>query len=579
MSMLTKNQAEEEIFGLLTEWCDGLLANQLSMPGRPEFDGGILCPACGLIHGRCTDALYPLLFMADRTGEEKYLTGARRLFAWGENMICDDGSMYNDAQNAWNGITVFGAVALCDALRFHGHMLEPEEKTAWERRMRRAGAWLFSNLRIGFHANINYYATNACAMALLGKYLDREDWLALARELLAYCLNHLTENGLLMGEGKPHDALTARGCRAIDVGGYNVEESLPSLCRAAEALGEEAALSRLMDSFRAHIRWMLPDGAWDNSVGTRVFKWTYWGSRTSDGCQEALFMLGRRDPLFAEAAWRSFTLYRACTHDGLLHGGPDYHRHGERPCVHHTFCHAKVLAGALDGGLYGFPRKALPADAPRGIEYWPELDTYRLSLGDWIADVTGCDFDYMPGGHASGGALTLLWHRSAGPLVAAGMTDYALHEITNQQLTRKKAEQKCTCPRIEAVIGGVRYAQIYDCGAQMSAEERSGGLTVHAKARLCDGRHVPLAEGGHCEITYTLTEHGLRIGGRVDSRLMDQARFVLPTAGSIACIRVEEGTLEGESVPMFNLNPGFMGREYRVAPDESGAFCLIVTAQ
>ena len=28
----------------------------------------------------------------------------------------------------------------------------------------------------------------------------------------------------------------------------------------------------------------LPDGAWDNSFGTRNYKWSYRGSRTSDGC-------------------------------------------------------------------------------------------------------------------------------------------------------------------------------------------------------------------------------------------------------------------------------------------------------
>jgi hypothetical protein len=28
-----------------------------------------------------------------------------------------------------------------------------------------------------------------------------------------------------------------------------------------------------------HLEFMLHDGAWDNSWGTRNFKWTYWGNR------------------------------------------------------------------------------------------------------------------------------------------------------------------------------------------------------------------------------------------------------------------------------------------------------------
>ena len=93
---------------------------------------------------------------------------------------------------------------------------------------------------------------------------------------------------------------------------------------------------------------MLPDGGWDNSIGTRNFKWTYWGGRTSDGCQAALNHLGKDDVAFAESALRNLELYKACTHQGLLMGGPHYARHGEEPCIHHTFCHAKVLAEALD---------------------------------------------------------------------------------------------------------------------------------------------------------------------------------------------------------------------------------------
>ena len=50
---------------LLQTWCDGLLAHQLDRPGQPEADGGLLCPACGFIHGRCADAVYPLLTLAD----------------------------------------------------------------------------------------------------------------------------------------------------------------------------------------------------------------------------------------------------------------------------------------------------------------------------------------------------------------------------------------------------------------------------------------------------------------------------------------------------------------------------------
>ena len=417
---MTKSELESEVFGLLKQWCGGLLFNQLDMPGRPEFDGAILCPACHVIHGRCHDAVYPLMTMADRTGDDKYLISAKKLFNWSRNLLCDDGSIYNDGQSSWNGITVFNTTALHDALFYHGHLLDDKTKAEWEDRLQIMSEWLFTHLRPGMQTNINYFAANACAMALIGHYFGREDYLDLARRLQRYCLNCISENGLLYGEGKPIDALTSKGCRAVDVGGYNVEESLPSLYRCSEELNDKEALETVRQSFRSHIEWMLPDGAWDNSVGTRNFKWTYWGSRTSDGCQEALFGLGKDDPVFAEAALRNMRLYERCTHDsiygtgqhgGLLSGGPDYHRHREKACVHHAFCHAKTLAGTLNTSLYDFERCDLPSDKESGFKYYPELDTWKVSCGPWRADVTAYDFDYMTGGHPSGGAVSLLWHK------------------------------------------------------------------------------------------------------------------------------------------------------------------------
>jgi len=102
------NNVRERITGLLKTWCDTLLAYQITSP-RKEVDGAILCPACNMIHGRCPDLIYPLMYLADTLHEDRYLQGALRLFRWGDYVICDDGSMRNDAFDDWRGITVFNA--------------------------------------------------------------------------------------------------------------------------------------------------------------------------------------------------------------------------------------------------------------------------------------------------------------------------------------------------------------------------------------------------------------------------------------------------------------------------------------
>lgn len=573
--ILKQTTAKTELFALLRQWCDAIVSHQVSVPHAPAPDGGILCPACGMIHGRCVDALLPLMYMADRTGNETYLRAARRLFRWGENMLCADGSMRNDAKSPWRGVTVFQAIALHDALTRHGHLLTAEERAAWTLRLRRMGDWLYENLAVGAHAYINYYAANACAMALLGTLFGDAAYLARARKLADYCFSHVSENGLLYGEGSPHDAKTPKGCLAIDAGGYNAEESLPCLVRYAETMRDSDALGRCRALWRAQLSWMLPDGAWDDSVGTRAFKWTYWGSRTSDGCQDALFLLGRDEPVFAEAAWRNFLLLRACTHDGLLYGGMDLAKHGDRPCIHHTFCHAKALAGALFAGLYDFPRTPLPADEPPALRYYPENDTYRIACGDWRADVTGYDADNRRAGHASGGAVSLLWNRKCGAVIACGMVDYALAEPFNQQLPLDENEQRSPCPRIEAVADGRRVAQHYDFGASLTAEETDGGVAVRVQARLCDDTHRPV-ENGACSLLYTLTAQGLRIEGDVPADA-ENARVILPVLSEQVRVDVLRGTLSGEPEPIFCLSPGFAGREYIVLPDDTGRFAAQIT--
>lgn len=180
---LLKNHYADEYEELLKTWADRLLELQVHDTGNKRLDGGILCPACMTIHGRCTDFIYPLLYLEDRYGGGSYQKAALRLFDWGENLLCDDGSMYNDAQSPWNGITVFSVISLCEALENHGHLLKEADRKRFEERLDRMGGWIYQNLTMEFVTNINYHAATAAAMALLGSYRGREDYKARARQV------------------------------------------------------------------------------------------------------------------------------------------------------------------------------------------------------------------------------------------------------------------------------------------------------------------------------------------------------------------------------------------------------------
>ena len=197
-------------------------------------------------------------------------------------------------------------------------------------------------------------------------------------------------------------------------------------------------------------------------------------------------------------------------------------------------------------------------------------------MGDWRANVTAYDFNYMTGGHASGGALNLLWNRKVGPIIAVGAVDYSMHEIHNQQLSLKKAEHRSVCPRVELVKNGVRYANHYDFRASMNAEERNDSVIVRANAVLCDNYNAPIPENYACTLTYTFAKDCVRIHGKLDAAIADQAVYYLPIVQDSAAVTVETGALlsHGKS---FNLNPGFICTEYKIAANERGEFVLTLS--
>jgi hypothetical protein len=560
---------------LLKEWCDRLLQLQVSSRGDASLDGALRCPACAFLHGRCADAVYPLLHLARTTGDQRYLDAAVRLQRWSDTVSEPDGAFRNDVEpGTWKGITVFAAIALAEALHHHGELLDAPVRARWRDRLVRATRFLdgFITMQTG---NINYPVTGALAFTLVGQLLDEPRYRERGRALAHASLAYFTPRGLLFGEGRPQDGTTPKGCRPVDLG-YNVEESLPALALYARLTRDEEVAARVVESLRAHLEFMLPDGGWDNGWGTRQFKWTWWGSRTSDGCQPAYALMARHDPRFAEAAQRNLELLAACTHDGLLHGGPHYHLQGVPPCVHHTFTHAKALATVLDARDRFEPpppRARLPRDAAYGLRHFPEIGTWLASVGDWRATFTEYDWEYRPpgGGHPSGGSLSLLHHQRIGPVLVASMTEYQLWEAHNQQVPGDWPTMALT-PRIE-VDGGTSLS---DFGAVASAKGDADAVVFEASGRLLTASHADPPSGtARGSLRVTVTADAVQVEARSDT----DARLVLP----IVCAQAEgvsrvdarrvrvqrergrlllecEGPAELAAIPerrVFNLVPGF----------------------
>ena len=287
---------------LLADWCRGMLMHQVYAPSDPVRHGGLMSPAEQRILGRCADAVYPFLWYARRFQNERYIDAAVNVMNWAlNNVALPDGSWKNGVNQKWQGISVFTAISVAQALRYHGQLLAPEVEYAWRERLYKTGQWLKATITPEY-GNINYPISNALAMALLGDLLDEPDFNQHGRYLAHATLEWITpEDGLIFGEGRSkkvyNGGRSPKGCYPIDLG-YNVEESLPGLAQYALLSKDPVVLDAVVRALKTHMQFLLPDGGWDNSWGTRNFKWTWWGSRTADGCQPAYALLADHDPGF-----------------------------------------------------------------------------------------------------------------------------------------------------------------------------------------------------------------------------------------------------------------------------------------
>lgn len=496
---------EKQSFNLLKIWCDAMIRDQVNNPRDSVTHGSLYCYACETIHGRCNDAVYPFMYMADVTGEQKYLDAAIKLMEWSVNVNGPEGSWTNDINpKSWNGITVFGAIALGEALHHHGHLLSKEMKVKWDTRLKEAIEFVYKRFDMHF-SHINYRFTAIYALYFLGKYFSEEKYIKRSKEFADLIPKYLTKpNKLIFGEDKPDDDKSSKGLYPIDLG-YNVEETLNALVQYAVLEKDEELLKLLTESMNKHLEFMLPDGAWDNSWGTRQNKWTYWGSRTTDGCQPAFALMATRNPVFGTAAILSNELLEQCTVNGLLAGGLHYQTHGVKPCIHHTFSHAKNLAFVLDNSEHTKQINKeipIPRSTNDGVKHFPELDVWLGARGPWKSTISSYDQvwkkPYSVAG--TGGALNVLWHEKVGPLFTASMAEYLMVEQNNQQ--PQPGEDFCLTPRIERFVDEVWYTNIHDLKAKVQYKDENGIIDFSVEVVLTNREKEKLNLTGDFKMNY-----------------------------------------------------------------------------
>ncbi len=524
----------EEPARLLTRWCDGMIAHQLEFPHDRGLDGAMVCSACGHLHGRIGDAVYPFVVQWDRTGDGKYLKAARKAIAWCEaNMLCADGSYQNDYMTPWNFITVFSQMAIGRTLRQFGEKLPADFRSQLESIYERQTKWLFDRFqeqRTYTRIGVNYLCSYAEAMAEAGHRLNEPKYVDEARKAVGKLRPLVSPEGLLIGECVPMELRTpARGLGGVDIG-YNLEEALPAMLATAEELKDEEFASVVVESAKAHLEFMLPDGAIDNSAGSRAYKWSYSGSRTADGVLPLLAMLEKRGVKWARrAAERVVGLHARLTgDDGLLYGGLYYRDAGEPACLHHTFTHAKALAEyvVMAQGASGHAGdEPMPRELGNRVVRHPTMDVELASVGPWRATFSASDAYIFPGVArrltVGGGSPTLLWHEKAGLLLAATQADFFYAEQTNQQETRRERTILSTTPRLETADG---FSSVQDFDVKVKSDLENGVYSYRAEGVLTS---LSGEKGQAFTLDYALDENGFSVRAKAAA----SCRYYLPVVG------------------------------------------------
>ncbi|WP_136482904.1 hypothetical protein [Cognatitamlana onchidii] len=523
------------VFDLLKAWCDGMIKIQIINPSDPAMHGQFKCPT-GWVHGRVIDAVYPFFCMAKITGEQKYLDAGIAVFEWGKNVTKPNGAWTNDVDpNSWEGTTVFAAIALADTLKFHGDLIDETRKERWYKRLEQAIEFVYNRFHVVGNSNINYSATTIYALYLIGNMLNNTKYIERSKDMANQIKSHFSEpNALLFGEiqNKNKKALSPKGLPGIDLG-YNIEESLNNLVLYALEAKDDELLLVLNKSLNSHLQFILPDGGIDNSFGNRMFKWTYWGSRTSDGMQPAFIFMAGDNPALGTAAIKNTELLKQCTKDGLLYGGLHYVSHGVEASVHHTFAHAKPLATILDHWDH-IPKIDTSTPLPRavadGVTYFKELDVSLFGKGDWRGTVSAYDSVYSTRKdvrQATGASLCTLYHMKVGLLCATSLAIYKLLEAHNQQ--EQPGEDFALTPRIETFKDEVWYTNLFDLQATFTSKDEMGSLEYKANAQLKNEDFEAITEtASNFNLTYIVNSEKLEIIVATNEVIKTPTAFVLP---------------------------------------------------
>src|SRR5205823_12390455 len=126
-----------------------------------------------------------------------------------------------------------------------------------------------------------------------------------------------------------------------------------------------------------------------------------------------------------------------------------------------------------------------------------------------------------------GGALSLLWHRTLGPIFTASLASYRPVEPNNMQ-AQPDGQDFCLTPRVETKLDGAWFSNIFDPAAVLRQEATPDGTACTATARLVDASQKdPSLGAATCQLRYGFTDAAVTVSAQVQCARPGAARFAL----------------------------------------------------
>jgi len=450
--------------------------------------GAIMCPGCSIVHTRAAEAVFPLAYEYQLTGDRTRLRQALALGTWLLRQQQEDGS-WQETPDSWTGTTTDQALMLILAYPILEKKMSKPLRKQWLAGIEKACDYL-EGFMDNHRASINYCATTATTLAEAYLLIHKESYKAKATELAHMVVSKMNPDGFIEGEGARE-----RGYRyGVDIC-YDMEMSLWGLARYAEIMEDAAVMDAVRRSAATYLTFIYPDGMLDGSMGVRSNKWTLYGGGTSDGCHPLFALLSQGHPEYIMAAVRNISLMSGCfTSSGLLGRGPDHDSiYDEAPCIYPTFTKAKSMALAL---LWLREDSDTPAALPTDGHmraFHQTLGTFIVRDGAFCSTVSAYGYKSKLGSRSknmfrpSGGAMTALWVDGYGLLQASSQTEYQRYEPMHFPEMDAAA---CLTPRIECQEDSSYYTNLFDFDATISADTTSldcGRCTVTGSLRDRDG--------------------------------------------------------------------------------------------